>query len=65
MKSVAIMLTIITCRVAMMTVAGVVPIGHCRQLSLGFGCRLIPTNASRRMLIFSRFQYLTSDLLVV
>lgn len=61
MKSVAITLTIITCRTDMMIVAGVVPIGHYRQLSLGFSCRHTLTNASHHILIFSRFQHLISE----
>ena len=55
MKSVAIMLTIITCRMDMMTVAGVAPIDRCRLSSHGFDCRRILTKASRHMPIFSRF----------
>jgi len=51
------MRTIITCRMDMMTVAGAVHIGHYRQLSLGFGCRDILINASRRILKFSRCEY--------
>jgi len=56
MQSAASMHIIITCRMDMMTMAGVVHIDRCRQLSPGYSCKLILTNAFHHILTSNRYR---------